>query len=260
MKRLEQGISLAAMVVIAGLVLLSSCGGGGKATKRQPIERDKTYSIRMADSLFKAGRVSEALAELEQAIEREPDDASLHHTYGSYCLQSARYDDAIAAFRRALEIDPYLTDAHNMLGAVYMELGDHARAESEFREALGDPAYPTPHLTYLNLGLLYAEQGRDDEAVESMRKSVGIDPKYFKAHFELASMLDRIGNLLEAVREYEVAEPAFRNDGEYWYRRGFAYYRLGEKDKARDSLVRVRSIAPGSESAARADELLNVMD
>ncbi len=57
-----------------------------------------------------------------------------------------------------------------------------------------------------------------------------------------------------------MAEPAFRNDGEYWYRRGFAYYRLGEKDKARDSLIRVRSIAPGSESAARADELLNVMD
>ena len=54
--------------------------------------------------------------------------------------------------------------------------------------------------------------------------------------------------------------PAFRGDGEYWYRRGFAYYRLGEKDLARESLLRVRSIAPGSESAARADELLTVLD
>ena len=50
------------------------------------------------------------------------------------------------------------------------------------------------------------------------------------------------------------------NDGEYWYRRGFAYYRLGETDRSRESLLRVRAVAPGSESAARADELLSVMD
>jgi Tfp pilus assembly protein PilF len=245
-------------VVIASLVVLVACGG--RETKQQPIEHDKVYSIRMAESLYSGGRVSEALAELERALERFPDDASLYNLYGGYCVRAGRYDEGIRSLERALEIDSYLTDAHNWLGVAYNEQRNHAAAEREFRLALDDPAYPTPEKVYLNLGVMYAEQGRNEEAVEALRRAVGIDPKYFMAHFQLASILERIGKVLEAAREYEVAEPAFRNDGEYWYRRGFAYYRLGEKTKARESLMRVRSVAPGSESAARADELLEVLD
>jgi tetratricopeptide (TPR) repeat protein len=258
MKRHERGwLGTAALL---GLWLTAGGCGGGKAPQKQPIEHDKVYCVRMAESQFNGGRVSEALATLQEAIGRFPDDASLHHRYGLYCLQAARYDEAIAAFTQSLELDPHLTDSHNNLGIVYLELGEFGRAESEFYKVLEDPAYPTPHLTELNLGLLYAEQGREDEAVAHLRRAVGIDPKFFKGHFHLASVLDQIGQLLEAAREYEVAEPAFRNDGEYWYRRGFTYYRLGEEEKARESLLRVRAIAPGSESAARADQLLSVLD
>lgn len=259
MRRSEPGSRRWSPMLSAALVACAACAGG-RPTQPPPIEHDKIYSIRMAKSLYGAGRVSEALAELDKAIRRFPDDASLYNLYGGYCLGAGRYDDAIPALRRALELDPYLTDAHNNLGTVYLELRDYARAEREFLQALEDPAYPTPEKVYLNLGLLYAEQGRNDKAVEALRRSVGIDPKYFKAHFHLASILERVGGLLEAAREYEVAEPAFRNDGEYWYRRGFAYYRLGEEDKARESLLRVLSVAPGSESAARADELLEVLN
>ena len=260
MRRLERGSALGAVLLAVALVFTGACTGVRQSPKTKPVEKDADYSMRLAKSFFDGGRVSEALATLEEAIERYPDDATLQNSYGSYCFRAARYEKALAAFHRVLEIDPYFTDAHNGLGVTYMEQKDYGRSESAFRQALEDPAYPTPQFVYLNLGLLYVEQGRDDEGITAMRKSVGIDPKYFKAHFHLASALDTIGQLIEAVREYEVAEPAFRNDGEYWYRRGFAYYRLGEKDKARDSLLRVRSIAPGSESAARADELLSVLD
>jgi Tfp pilus assembly protein PilF len=258
MKRVERGFRRN-VILIAALLTAVGCGGG-KSPQQAPIEHDKIHYVRMAESQFNAGRVSEALATLSEAIERFPDDATLHHRHGLFCLRAARYEQAIAPFERSLELDPYLTDSRNNLGIIYVELGDYAKAESEFQRVLEDPAYPTPHLTELNLGLLYSEQGRHEEAVQHLRRSVGIDPKFFKAHFHLASVLDQIGQLVEAAREYEVAEPAFSNDGEYWYRRGFTYYRLGETDKARESLLRVRTIAPGSESAARADQLLGVLD
>ncbi len=259
MSRLELGSRLGGVLA---LVLAAAVGCGPNAeTKRPPEpEHDAVYSVRMARSLFKAGRVSEALTTLDEAIAREPDNASLHNYYGSLCLQSGRYEAAVGALQRALEVDPYLTDAHNALGIVYLELGRNDEAEEQFRTALADPAYPTPHKVYLNLGLLYGSQGRDTEAIESFRQSVGIDPDYFKAHFHLASALDRIGKLSEAAREYEVAEPQFKNDGEYWYRRGFAYYRLGQEGNALESLQRVRTVSPGSESAARPDELLDLLD
>lgn len=252
------GVFLALALVV--LVVQAGCAGPG-AQKKQPEQApDAMHSVRLANSQFSGGRVSEALATLDAAILLEPDNATLHNYYGLLCLQAGRYESAVAPLQRALEIDPYLTDAHNVLGTVYTELGSVVEAEQQFRKALEDPAYPTPEKVYMNLGLLYGSQGRNTEAVKSFRKSVGIAPDYLKAHFHLASILDQIGNLKEAATEYEVAEPAFRNDGEYWYRRGFAYYRLGRTGAALDSLSRVRAVAPGSESAARAAELLEMLD
>ena len=63
----------------------------------------------------------------------------------------------------------------------------------------------------------------------------------------------------EAAREYEVAEPGYRSFGEYHYRLGLTYYRLGDRDRAREHLSRAIDVAPGSPSAAQADELLRMM-
>jgi type IV pilus assembly protein PilF len=257
-RRHSKIVRAALMLALASLV--GGCVGGAKQSKPKPVVKDAEYSKKMAKSLFAGGRVSEAFKELDEAVARYPDDASLHHVYGVYAFQAARHERAVQALHRALEIDPYLTDAHNVLGAVYIDLKDYMAAEQQLNKVLADPAYPTPQLAYFNLGKLYSEQGRDDEAITALRRAVGIDPEYYPGHFQLASLLDKVGKLIEAASEYEVAEPGYRKDGEYWYRRGFAYYRLGEADKARDSLVRVRSIAPGSESAARADEILSLMD
>jgi len=114
-------------------------------------------------------------------------------------------------------------------------------------------------MVYLNLGLLHASQGRYQEAIEALRSAVEISPRFYKAHFELASLLDREGNLDEAAREYEAATPAYRTIGEFHYRLGFVYFRLGDKGKAKDSLERAIDVAPGSNSAAQAGELLKLM-
>jgi len=249
-------LRIVAMLILVGGVV--ACGS--RATQRPSTEQSTSQSVQLARSLAKAGRTKEALDTLAAAIERDPDNGGLHNYYGVICFQAGRYEEAEAAFLEALEVDPYLTDSHNYLGSVYMELNRPADAEHEFLRALEDPGYPTPEKVHVNLGLLYASQGRDEEAIQAFRRSVGIDPKYLKAHYHLASMLERIGDLLEAAREYEVAEPAYRADGEYWYRRGMTYYLIGDTSRALEALTRVRSVAPGSESAARADELLSILE
>ena len=170
MNRIARGHRLSGALA---LVLAVSMGCSPNSETKRPLEQDHdaVYSVRMARSLFKGGRVGQALATLEAAIAREPDNASLHNYYGVLCFQSGRLELAAEALQRALEVDPYLTDAHNNLGTVYLELGRIAEAEEQFRKALEDPAYPTPEKVYLNLGLLYGSQGRDKESVESLRKS-----------------------------------------------------------------------------------------
>lgn len=244
--------------VLSLLVALVGCGGKPAPTTKPP--DDTAYHVRLANSLLNGGRAGEAIATLDEAIGKEPDNPALYNFKGQICLRAGRYEEAVEALNKALEVDPQLTDAHNNLGAAYMELDRTGEAQQQFEKALADPGYPTPEKVYLNLGLLFASQGRDREAIEAFRQSVGIDPKYFKAHYQLASILERIGELIEAAREYEVAEPSYRQSGEYWFRRGMTYYLLDDRQKAKDSLLRVRSVAPGSASAAKADDLLETLN
>ena len=251
-------MALSLVVVLLGV---AACGGG-KSKKDQastPEELSTQDKVRMAQSMLNAGRTGDAVDLLEQALAEEPESAQLQLFYGKINFQAGNFAEAEAGFRKAIELDPYLTDARNFLGAAYAEQGKTAEAEQEYLAALNDPAYTSPDMVYLNLALLYSSQGRNLEAIDALRKAVEINPRFYKAHFELASLLDREGNLDEAAREYEVATPGFRTVGEFHYRMGFVYFRLGEKSKARDALERAIDVAPGSNSAAQAGELLKLM-
>jgi Flp pilus assembly protein TadD len=203
--------------------------------------------------------VNEALATLDEALARDPREARLHYARGQLAFSAGRFAEAESSFLRTLELAPDLSDAHNFLGAVYQELGRLDEAERAYRQALANPAWPTPDKAWLNIGLLHLRQERPDDALAALRRAVELEPRNFKAHYELAALLDRLGRLDEAAREYEVAEPGYRNVGEFYYRLGRAYFRLGDAAKARDVLSRVQTIAPGSTSAAAADELLGML-
>ena len=250
-----------ALAVVTLVLAAAGCGGGSAARKPAAQDPDSqlAHSVRLAESYYRAGRISEALAILEKAIEENPQRADVRNYYGQMSFVAGRLPQAEAALRRAVELDPYLADAHNNLGAVLDRTGRKDEAEAEFRKALEDPTYTTPEKARLNLGLLYASQGRDEEAIRELRRAVEVNPKFYRGHYELASLLDKTGRAEEAARIYEVAAPEYKNDGEYQYRLGFLYFRMNDADKARLHLSRVLEVAPGSENAARADELLKLI-
>jgi len=124
---------------------------------------------------------------------------------------------------------------------------------------VGYTAYPTPEKVHLNLGLLYLSQGRQDEAIAEFRRGVEINPKFWRGHYELASALDKAGRLDEAISEYEVAVPDYKGNAEYHYRLGLAYMKDQQAPKAREHLSRCQELAPGSENASKALDLLKMI-
>ncbi|HUC42907.1 MAG TPA: tetratricopeptide repeat protein, partial [Candidatus Sulfotelmatobacter sp.] len=247
----------AASLLGAALLSCGSCAAEKKPAKDPHAE--VAQQVRLAESYFGGGRVSEALEVLQKAIEKEPANASLRNYYGQLCFMAGRHDDAEKAFQKALEIDPYMTDARNNLGSVYDSTGRKDLAEQQYKKALEDTAYPTPEKVCLNLGQLYASQGRTEEAITQYRRAVEINPKYWRGHFELASALDKGGKLEEAAREYEVALPDYKGSGEYHYRLGLVYMKLGRPEKAREHFTLCGQLAPGSENASKAFELLKMI-
>lgn len=220
---------------------------------------DTASRVRLAQSYFENGRSKEALDLLEETATLDPENAGLRNFYGQLLFLTGDLEGAERELRKALVIDPNLTDAHNNLGAVYDRQGRKSEAETEFREVLADRTYPTPEKAYLNLGILYDGQGRSQDAIAELRRAVEINPRFHQGHYELAGMLERSGKLQEAAQLYEVAAPAYRNFAPYHYRLGLTYFKLGDRLKAREHLNRVLELAPGSESAAKANEILDLL-
>jgi Tfp pilus assembly protein PilF len=253
--RFRRAVPLFAVLAFA---VLPACGSSKKSPEKNPtIEAGK--QIRLADSYFRAGRVSESLDIIEKAIAENPKNASMRNFAGQLNFYAGRHEEAEKQYNEALKIDAYMTDARNNLGALYDATGRKELAEKEFKKALADTAYPTIEKVHLNLGLLYASEGRNDEAIAEFRRGVEINPKFWRGHYELASALDKAGRLEEALREYEVAQPDYKANAEYQYRLGLAYMKDKQPGKAREHLTRCQELAPGSENASRALDLLKML-
>jgi Flp pilus assembly protein TadD len=246
-----------ALLTLLAVSWLAGCAAP-KAKPKDPAN-ETANNIRLAESYYNSGRVSEALTILQQAVDSAPTNAPLLNYYGQLCFLAGRNAEAEKAFDKALKMDPYLTDARNNLGALYDATGRRAEAEKEYEKVLQDSTYQSPEKVYLNLGLLYGSEGRQTESIAELRKAVEINPKFWRAHYELASTLDRAGQFDEAAREYEVAAPDYKNSGEYHYRLGLVYMKLGRPELAREHLTRCEELSPGSENASKAYDLMKML-
>ncbi|MEE3193264.1 MAG: tetratricopeptide repeat protein, partial [Candidatus Poribacteria bacterium] len=66
------------------------------------------------------------IAIYQEAVELNPQDASVYNKLGSAYFNQGEYESAIVAYKSAIELVPNDADVHNSLGAVYSE---HGRVE-----------------------------------------------------------------------------------------------------------------------------------
>ena len=94
------------VLVLAAAMAASACGGRAPKTRDAAAGIDSQTKARVAESLLNAGRVTEALAAIDEAIEMEPEQARLRYFRGSILFRTGRYAEAEPEFLRALELDP----------------------------------------------------------------------------------------------------------------------------------------------------------
>lgn len=83
-----------------------------------------------------AGRLSEAIAEYQRALDHNPNHPGALNNLGVALANLGRMDDAARHFERLLAVDPENADAHANLGLALAAAGARARAAAAFREAL----------------------------------------------------------------------------------------------------------------------------
>ena len=121
------------------------------------------------------GRLAEAIAEYNKAIEIQPDNYKAFHNLGVLYESQGALTEATANYKSAIAVNPAFIDARFNLANIYHNQGLLKEATHHYRKVTElDPA---DFEARNNLGVAYARQGDLSSATEEWRKVLEIDPQ-----------------------------------------------------------------------------------
>ena len=144
-----------------------------------------------------AGKSDMVESTLEQALERNPEDATLLLTAGNMFRDRGELDRAIEFLEKATSIDPRNSQIARSLADCYYDKGDKEGAIFAYKKAIR--ADPENLDLYFNLGVLYLQVEDFDFAEEQFQKVLRLNP-------EDRDALVGIGEAYEQMEQWEDAE------------------------------------------------------
>lgn len=143
-------------------------GQPGAAPATAPDARAASTAAKKASDLLKAGKTSDALAELDAALKASPRDAQLRFLYGVTVAGLGRTREAIDVFQQLTEDFPELPEPHNNLAVMLAAAGNLDGARAALESAVR--ALPGYALAHENLGDVYLRM-----AVRSWERALALN-------------------------------------------------------------------------------------
>ncbi len=172
------------------------------------------------DALFEESNYVEALEEYQKVLEEHQDLYIAYEKIGHCYHELGDLEKAIEAFKKYLEKQPQSEEALINLSAVYFEKGDLDNGMKYFNQ-IEEERRKNPDL-FFNIGIILFKKGKTDMAMDYFNKCIVLDPNYVDGYYQLA----------------------------------LAYLNKGDKEEAKKNLQKVVEIAPDSEKAALAKNIL----
>ncbi len=210
----------------------------------------------MAIALYEAGRYSESLAAIEQALALSPASAINLLRAGATAQQLGDTTRALEYYERANAIQPR-ADTFTNMGTIYYGLGDFAKAAASYEGSL--LIRPTSATTNRNLGDTYTRLGRLADAgtaygraVAQAEAEVSVSPSDARAIARLAVYQAKAGDDASAMRSIRRALALAPKDPQVIHREGIVHALAGRTDQALGAIE--RAVAGGLSPRAVADE------
>ncbi|HGY09951.1 MAG TPA: tetratricopeptide repeat protein [Oceanithermus profundus] len=182
----------------AGPLDLSKIGPHDESYAHESLSADEWAQVAL---MYQAkGQFGEALAALDQAIARFPENAHLYAVRGALWLQLEEYAKALADLERSLELaeDPGVRVNH---AEALRRFDRKQEALASLDEALAsDPDY-LPAL--FNRGVLRFELGDEEGALADFDRAIAIDPDAAAPYFNRAAVRWALGQKEAAIADLD---------------------------------------------------------
>lgn len=232
-----KGIRLSVFLGLAAAIATAAWGASTLDDRREGL------------ALYEAGRYGEALARLDKALERRPNDVEALIKRGGCQLRLGRPSKAIADFDRVVQRDPLNPSGHADRGIALLMLSRHDEAEAAFTRAIrlwtiplngarglgsgGREAVAEAKANaYAGLAQVYHRTGRDEAALAEYDQAIAIYAGDPNSHIGRGDVYRALGDLARALADFNEAIRLGPNLPRAYTSRGRLLEDSGEDDRA----------------------------
>lgn len=149
------------------------------------------------------GRFGEAVADFDQALALNPNNAKVWLNKANALASMRRYPDALVALSRSIEVKGDNADAWNNRGALKLEMGDPAGTIADCTRAIA--LNPNQRDAYANRALAYVKLEHYEAAIPDSRRAIELAPESPGAYLQYGTL----GYSLVEQKRHAEAIPAF---------------------------------------------------
>jgi tetratricopeptide (TPR) repeat protein len=196
----------------------------------------------LAADLAQKGRLNDAIAQYQNALEIAPDDEGTRNNLGAALFLNNDLEGAIAQYRKVIELNPAYENAHCNLGIALARKGNVEEAIAQYREALD--LKPDDESALRNLGDALLKSGQLDEAPAQYRKALDLNAEDEEARSNLGRALLQKGDLEQAIVCYQQTLKLNPRSADAYDNLGLAYFKKSEIKRAVDAWQQALQIKP----------------
>jgi len=180
------------------VLLMLNCSGISAEQRSQAAEIHQ----QLGDNLLREGDAQQAMKEYLESIDLEENPEARLGLGLIYAWSLSRPQDGEREFKRALEMRPDYAEAMTNLGALYISRGKFAEAVPLLDKAARDPLYKARVLAQSDLGWALYKSGQPEKGVGEIKGALAVAPKYCLGWRQLGTIYSEQGKLDDAGTAY----------------------------------------------------------
>ncbi|OLD35194.1 MAG: hypothetical protein AUI19_02710 [Myxococcales bacterium 13_1_40CM_2_68_15] len=190
--------AVARLFAAFALLLLASCSGMSAEQRAQAAEIHQ----QLGDNLLYQGDAQGAIKEYMQSLDLD-ETPEAHNGLGLiYWYSLGRPEDGAKEFKRALQMRPDYSEAMTNLGALYISRSQFTDAIPLLDKAARDPLYKTRTVAQANLGWALYKSGQPEKGIGEIRGALAVAPKYCLGWRQLGTIYSEQSRLDEASKAF----------------------------------------------------------
>ncbi|MBN1392451.1 MAG: tetratricopeptide repeat protein [Sedimentisphaerales bacterium] len=203
---------------------------------------NSSWRFDKALTLDTKGEFDEAITEYETALQLNPDDLEILNSLAVDYTRTGQYDRAIETFEHIQQLDPGFEPCYCNRIIAYTEMGQHDLAEQMFY--LAQQLNPDCALCYYNIGNSLFVRGEYKKAIHCWQKTAKLEPSHPQINYRIAQAYWAEGDF-KLGREYFLAELRI-NPGDVDVILDFGLFLLetGEVESAKEKFNRILELRP----------------